>query len=242
MLRCDSRLKWRSSSSSLTSGSRGGCRAQDRCRQVRLAGAPLASGRAGAREAHGAPSRPRCLEDERLDDRQRCAAVGRSEGSPRPERRRRRRAGRRRPRSSTTLIGSTQAGDEACHVVVGRELGGGEEDHVAQLGVVALQQRAGDDAALAECRVAARRVAAMRSATSARRSRRSGAPRARRGDAAAACRACVMPSSATSRSPAGPTAVRYAVAARAHSAWLVQMLLAAFSRRMCCSRACRVST
>src|SRR6266478_507586 len=31
------------------------------------------------------------------------------------------------------------------------------------------------------------------------------------------------------------------VAASAISAWLVQMLLVAFSRRMCCSRACSVS-
>ena len=37
-------------------------------------------------------------------------------------------------------------------------------------------------------------------------------------------------------------AARYTVAVSAHRAWLEQMLLEAFSRRMCCSRACRVST
>ena len=44
------------------------------------------------------------------------------------------------------------------------------------------------------------------------------------------------------RSPCGPSAARYIAAESAISCWLVQMLLVARSRRMCCSRVCSVST
>ena len=47
--------------------------------------------------------------------------------------------------------------------------------------------------------------------------------------------------SATARIPPAPMCAMYTVAASAISAWLVQMLEVACSRRMCCSRACRVS-
>ena len=43
-------------------------------------------------------------------------------------------------------------------------------------------------------------------------------------------------------SPSDPTAERYTAAASALRAWLLQMLLVAFSRRMCCSRVESVST
>src|ERR1700686_736697 len=42
--------------------------------------------------------------------------------------------------------------------------------------------------------------------------------------------------SAISRKPSLPSSVRCTVAASAQSAWFVQMLEGAFSRRMCCSR------
>ena len=42
--------------------------------------------------------------------------------------------------------------------------------------------------------------------------------------------------------PLGPSHPRYTVAAIAISVWFVQMLEVAFSRRMCCSRACSVRT
>ncbi len=51
-----------------------------------------------------------------------------------------------------------------------------------------------------------------------------------------------MHSSAVSFNPCGPNAARYTAPCRAISPWLVQMLLVAFSRRMCCSRVCSVST
>ena len=44
------------------------------------------------------------------------------------------------------------------------------------------------------------------------------------------------------RGPSGPSHARWIVAASAISVWFVQMLEVAFSRRMCCSRACRVRT
>ena len=46
----------------------------------------------------------------------------------------------------------------------------------------------------------------------------------------------------TRRVKSGPMAAIYSPAVRAHSASLEQMLLLAFSRRMCCSRACRDRT
>ena len=48
------------------------------------------------------------------------------------------------------------------------------------------------------------------------------------------CVRCAIP-----RSPSGPWYTAYMLAMTASSTWAVQMLLVAFSRRMCCSRVCR---
>ncbi len=48
--------------------------------------------------------------------------------------------------------------------------------------------------------------------------------------------------SPTSRSPCGPSHVRWTRPPRASSVWFVVMFDVAFSRRMCCSRVCRVRT
>ena len=107
----------------------------------------------------------------------------------------------RRRRSS----GRLQGGDEARHVVVGRELGGGQQERVAQLGVVAL--RAGSRRR-SRCSASAawrRAASGMRIATSAKYGalkRRS--PRPAPAIAAATWRACVMPTARPPRAaPAG---------------------------------------
>ncbi len=67
----------------------------------------------------------------------------------------------------------------------------------------------------------------------------SSTPPARSPSASAA--ACRCTRAAIARSPSGPWYTAYMPAMTASSTWAVQMLLVAFSRRMCCSRVCSAS-
>ena len=68
--------------------------------------------------------------------------------------------------------------------------------------------------------------------------RSTAAPRAARPAAMVAARSCTR--SAIARSPSGPCHAAYIPAITARSTCAVQMFEVAFSRRMCCSRVCRV--
>ena len=128
-------------------------------------------------------------------------------------------------------------------VVVGH-FGGADQQRVAELrivGIPARQRQAREHAAVEQRAMDGRRVGdadaelvEVGARMESRRPRVGERPLelARLGRAAAA----------TSRRPCGPMTARYAVAASAQSAWFVQMLLAALSRRMSCSRARSVMT
>ena len=125
-------------------------------------------------------------------------------------------------------------------------LGDGDAEAVGQVGIPAAQRQAG---VVAGARAAsASSVGARRLGTRTTNSLKNG-PVERQSNArqlASAARPRSGPCAGTARpsraSPAGPGRPGRCVARRANRPWLVQMLLVAFSRRMCCSRVCSVST
>ena len=149
------------------------------------------------------------------------------------------------PPATSRRSASRERLDEAVDVRDGAALGDGDEQRVVEARVVAAERVAGVDAALARradrlgraCRPT-RTANSLKVGRVRERRARGRAPRA----APCAYAASAMQVSPVSRSPCGPSSDRCTRPASASSVWFVVMFEVAFSRRMCCSRVCSVST